>query len=69
MYITHILPNGKEIKLREFLYKDIRTFNLYQDASIFGRISFLESFILTKGLNVIEKVLCISLFKITVYWK
>jgi len=55
MYITHILPNGKEIKLREFLYKDIRTFNLYQDASIFGRISFLESFILTKGLNVIEK--------------
>ena len=64
MYFTYILPNGKEIKLKEFLYKDIRTFNLYQDASIFGRINFLESFILTKGLNVIEKFYALTYLRL-----
>ena len=56
MYITHILPNGKEVKLKEILYKDLRTFNLYGEATIKGRLNFLESFIITKGLNIMEKL-------------
>ena len=56
MYISHILPNGKEVRLKEIFFKDLRTFNLYEEASISGRLNFLESFILTKGLNIIEKI-------------
>ena len=55
MHITHVLPNGKEVRLKEILFKDIRTFNFYENTSIQGRIEFLQSFILTKGLNILEQ--------------
>ena len=55
MYISYILPNGKEVRLKEILYKDLRTFNLYGETSFSGQLDFLESFILTKGLNILEK--------------
>ena len=55
MYITHVLPNGKEIRLKEILFKDIRTFNFYENTAIQGRVEFLQSFILTKGLNILEQ--------------
>lgn len=59
MHFTYILPNRKEVKLKELLYKDLRTFNLYSETALPGRIDFLESFILTKGLNVLEKFYCL----------
>jgi hypothetical protein len=55
MQFTHVLPNGKEVQLEEILFKDLRTFNLYEDTSIRGKMDFLQSFILTKGLNVLEQ--------------
>ena len=55
MQFTHVLPNGKEVQLKEILFKDLRTFNLYEDTSIRGKMEFLQSFILTKGLNVLEQ--------------
>ena len=56
MYITYTLPNKKEVKLKELLYKDLRVFSLYGGTSTHSQIEFLESFILTKGLNILEKV-------------
>lgn len=55
MHITHVLPNGKEVRLKEILFKDIRTFNFYENTSFQGRVEFLQSFILTKGLNILEQ--------------
>ena len=55
MQFIHVLPNGKEVYLKEILFKDLRTFNLYEDTSLRGKIDFLQSFILTKGLNVLEQ--------------
>ena len=55
MYITYTLPNKKEVKLKELLYKDLRVFSLYGGTSTHSQIEFLESFILTKGLNILEK--------------
>ena len=59
MNFTYILPNRKEVKLKEILFKDLRTFNLYSETSLRGRLDFLESFIITKGLNVLEKFYCL----------
>jgi len=59
MNFTYILPNRKEAKLKEILYKDLRTFNLYSETALHGRIDFLESFIITKDLNVLEKFYCL----------
>tara|TARA_R100000808_G_C2153679_1_gene164152 strand:- start:1387 stop:2181 length:795 start_codon:yes stop_codon:yes gene_type:complete len=59
MTFTYILPNRKEVRLKEILYKDLRTFNLYSDTALHGRLEFLESFILTKNLNILEKFYCL----------
>mgnify|MGYP003115204700 FL=1 len=59
MNFAYILPNRKEVFLKEILYKDLRTFNLYSDTALRGRMDFLESFILTKDLNVLEKFYCL----------
>jgi len=49
--------------VNEILYKDLRKISLYRDASIIGTLTFLESFILTKGLNVMEKLLTFFLLR------
>ena len=59
MNFAYTLPNRKEVNLKEILYKDLRTFNLYSDTALRGRMDFLESFILTKDLNVLEKLYCL----------
>ena len=57
MDVSFILPNKKEVFVKEILYKDLRKISLYRDSTTVGVIEFLESFILTKGLNVAEKLL------------
>ena len=47
------LPNGKEVITKEFLFKDLKEF-LYE-SSLEYSVERLESFIITKNLNVIEK--------------
>tara|TARA_R100001509_G_scaffold104422_1_gene61584 strand:- start:213 stop:971 length:759 start_codon:yes stop_codon:yes gene_type:complete len=47
------LPNGKEVEVKEFLYKHVREF--FYDKSLLAKAEFLNSFIVTKNLNVLEK--------------
>ncbi len=54
MLITFSLPNGKEVTVKQFLYKHIRELTLQGDCYS-SKLEFLESFILTKDLNVLEK--------------
>ena len=56
MDLSFILPNKKEVMVKEILYKDLRMLSLYRDSGMTGVIKFLESFILTKNLNIIEKL-------------
>ena len=56
MALSFSLPNKKEVLVNEILYKDLRKMSLYRDASLTGTLNFLESFILTKNLNVMEKL-------------
>ena len=56
MDLSFTLPNKKEVVVSEILYKDLRKMALYNDSSLSNTIDFLESFILTKGLTVVEKL-------------
>ena len=56
MDLSFILPNKKEVSVKEILYKDLRKISLYRDSTTVGIIEFLESFILTNNLNVVEKL-------------
>ena len=56
MDLSFTLPNNKEVIVNEILYKDLRKMALYSDSSLPNTIDFLESFILTKGLTVVEKL-------------
>ena len=49
------LPNNKEVIAREFVYKDLKQLIYLKDSSLAHTIKFLESFISTKNLNVLEK--------------
>ena len=57
MQLSFILPNKKEVFVRELLFKDLRKFSLYQDFTTTSALQFLETFILTEGLNIVEKFL------------
>lgn len=57
MDLSFILPSKKEVFVNEILYKDLRKISLYRDSTTVGIVEFLESFILTPGLNVVEKLL------------
>tara|TARA_R110002051_G_scaffold81613_1_gene145673 strand:+ start:1381 stop:2175 length:795 start_codon:yes stop_codon:yes gene_type:complete len=63
MGLSFILPNKKEVLVNEIVYKDLRKISLYRDASITGTLNFLESFILTKNLNVVEKLFTFFLLR------
>lgn len=47
------LPNGKEVVTKEFLYKHVR--NFFYNKSLLSKADFLDSFIITKDLNILEK--------------
>ena len=63
MALSFSLPNKKEVLVNEILYKDLRKMSLYRDASLTGTLNFLESFILTKNLNVMEKLFTFFLLR------
>ena len=56
MDLSFTLPNKKEVTVNEILYKDLRKMALYNDSSYSNIIRFLESFIVTRGLNLVEKL-------------
>ena len=63
MQFSVTLPNKKEVIVKEILLKDIRYFSLYAESSVVKSIKFLESFICTKNLNVLEKFLALLLLR------
>tara|TARA_R100000781_G_scaffold83757_1_gene51580 strand:- start:727 stop:1521 length:795 start_codon:yes stop_codon:yes gene_type:complete len=57
MQLSFILPNKKEVFVRELLFKDLRKFSLHDDFTVTSGMQFLETFIITEGLNIVEKFL------------
>ena len=49
--------------VEEILYKDLRKFCLYDNLTIAEIIDYLETFIVTKNLNIVEKFLSILLLR------
>ena len=63
MELSFRLPNKKEVLVKELLFKDLRNFSLYRDSTLTGAIKFLESFICTKNLNIVEKFLALLILR------
>jgi|TARA_R110002020_G_scaffold118060_3_gene269969 hypothetical protein len=63
MQLLLTLPNKKEVVVEEILYKDLRKFCLYNNLTIADTIDYLETFIVTKNLNVMEKFLSLLLLR------
>lgn len=63
MQLCLTLPSKKEVIVEELLYKDLRKFCLYDNLNIAEIIDYLETFIVTKNLNVVEKFLSILLLR------
>ena len=59
MPVSVTLPNKKEVQLKEFLFKDSRQLCSFGPPSISDGIEFLQSFIHTKNLNILEKFLAL----------
>ena len=57
------LPNNKEVIAREFVYKDLKQLIYLKDSSLACSTKFLESFICTKNLNVLEKFSALILLR------
>ena len=49
--------------MKEILYKDLRKFCLYDNLTIAETIDYLETFIVTKNLNIVEKFLSLLLLR------
>tara|TARA_R110000737_G_scaffold76329_1_gene106899 strand:- start:137 stop:901 length:765 start_codon:yes stop_codon:yes gene_type:complete len=62
MLITFTLPSGKEVVVKEFLYKHIREL-LFQNNSLESKLKYLEGFIVTQNLNVIEKFITLLMLR------
>ena len=62
MHITVTLPSGKEVVVKEFLYKHIREL-LFQNNSLENKLKYLEGFIVTQNLNVIEKFITLLILR------
>ena len=60
--MTFTLPNGKEVKVKQFLYKHIRELLLHNN-SLHTKLNYLEDFIVTKNLNVIEKFITLLMLR------
>tara|TARA_R110002012_G_scaffold321750_1_gene551187 strand:- start:823 stop:1644 length:822 start_codon:yes stop_codon:yes gene_type:complete len=63
MPVCVTLPNKKEVQLKEFIFKDCRELCSFVTPSVSGAINFLESFIYTKNLNVLEKFLALVMLR------
>lgn len=63
MQFPVFLPNKKEVIVREVLLKDLKYLSLYAKSSVSESVKFLESFIVTKNLNVLEKFLALLLLR------
>ena len=63
MQLVLTFPNKKEVVVKEILYKDLRKFCLYDDLTITEVIDYLETFIVTKNLNIVEKFLSLLLLR------
>tara|TARA_R110002012_G_scaffold53961_11_gene138367 strand:- start:3747 stop:4541 length:795 start_codon:yes stop_codon:yes gene_type:complete len=63
MQLSFILPNKKEVVIEEILYKDLRKFSLYSDSAIGNALEFLETFICTKNLNIVEKFISLLMLR------
>jgi|TARA_R110002020_G_scaffold260513_4_gene474756 hypothetical protein len=59
MQFPILLPNNKEIVIRTIVLKDLKYFSLLASTSLEQAIKFLESFIITKNLNVVEKLVAL----------
>ena len=57
MQLSFVLPNKKEVFVKELLFKDLRKFSSHDDFTVTSGIQFLETFIITEGLNIVEKFL------------
>ena len=63
MQLLLTLPNKKEVVIEEILYKDLRKFCLYDNLTIADTIDYLETFVVTNNLNVVEKFLSLLLLR------
>ena len=63
MELSLNLQNKKEIVAEEFLLKDLKCLSLYKESYLPAPIRFLESFIHTKNLNILEKFLALILLR------
>tara|TARA_R110002020_G_scaffold164479_3_gene351258 strand:- start:806 stop:1600 length:795 start_codon:yes stop_codon:yes gene_type:complete len=63
MQLVLTFPNKKEVVVKEILYKDLRKFCLYDNLTITEAIDYLETFIVTKNLNIAEKFLSLLLLR------
>ena len=63
MQLLLTLPNKKEVVMKEILYKDLRKFCLYDNLTIAEVMDYLETFIVTKNLNIVEKLLSLLLLR------
>ena len=62
VYEVEIPFNKKKVQLNVFRFKHINQLHWFKN-SLSGRVKFLESFILTKGLNAIEKFAALMLLR------
>jgi hypothetical protein len=62
MLMTFTLPNGKKVAVKEFLYKHIRGLQLQGDC-ISSKLKYIEDFIITQNLNVIEQFITLLLLR------
>ena len=63
MQLSFILPNKKEVVVEEILFKDLRKFSLYSDSAVGDALKFLETFICTKNLNIVEKFISLVMLR------
>jgi len=63
MQLSFVLPNKKEVVAEEILFKDLRKFSLYSDSAVGDALGFLETFICTKNLNIVEKFISLVMLR------
>ena len=63
MQLLFTLPNKKEVVMKEILYKDLKKFCRPDNLTIAAAIDYLETLIVTKNLNIVEKFLSLLLLR------
>ena len=60
--MTFTLPSGKEVLVKQFVYKHLREL-LFRDNSLYTKLKYLESFIITQDLNAVEKFIALLMLR------